>query len=408
MERLGSLGVHTLEELQTFSSRVTSAQRRKRHLAEQLPHAPGVYLFRDDARPGPLRRHVPRPPHAGAHLLHGLRDAFPHGRDGRRSPRRVTGHRVRHAPRGRGPRAPTDRRAQAALQPAVPVPRASALDQAHRRAVAPALAGPAGARRRRRLRRPVRLQTHRRASPRRPARDVPDPSVRRPHARRPSLSACVLAEMGRCLSPCNGACPPMPTPLLSNSLRDVTGRRPDAVVVVGRRRGWRRWRKRERFEDAGSWRDRLAAFLRGAARTQRLQALTRCPESRRCAPRGRRLGRPRRPPRPARGCRRHPSGCPCRATGSRQLRASAETVVPGPGPTPAATAEETEKSCGGSSPTVSGSSASTGSGPARSGAPPSTSACTTRPTSRGTGWCLSRTDAASVRSAPAGPLALRP
>jgi len=48
MERLGSLGVHTLEELQTFSSRVTSAQRRKRHLAEQLPHSPGVYLFRDD------------------------------------------------------------------------------------------------------------------------------------------------------------------------------------------------------------------------------------------------------------------------------------------------------------------------------------------------------------------------
>src|SRR6476660_1145957 len=48
MERLGGLGVHTLEELQTFSSRVTTAQRRKRHLAESLPHAPGVYLFRDE------------------------------------------------------------------------------------------------------------------------------------------------------------------------------------------------------------------------------------------------------------------------------------------------------------------------------------------------------------------------
>ena len=33
---------------QTFSSRVSTAQRRKRHLAEGLPHAPGVYLFRDD------------------------------------------------------------------------------------------------------------------------------------------------------------------------------------------------------------------------------------------------------------------------------------------------------------------------------------------------------------------------
>src|SRR5262245_33155494 len=44
-ERLGPLGVQTLEELHTFSSRVTPAQRKKRHLAEQLPHAPGVYLF---------------------------------------------------------------------------------------------------------------------------------------------------------------------------------------------------------------------------------------------------------------------------------------------------------------------------------------------------------------------------
>ncbi|HSJ19261.1 MAG TPA: DEDD exonuclease domain-containing protein, partial [Nocardioidaceae bacterium] len=47
--RLGGLGVHTLEELQTFSSRVSQAQRKKRHLAETLPHAPGVYLFRDES-----------------------------------------------------------------------------------------------------------------------------------------------------------------------------------------------------------------------------------------------------------------------------------------------------------------------------------------------------------------------
>jgi DNA polymerase-3 subunit epsilon len=47
-ERLGPLGVQTLEELHTFSSRVSPAQRKKRHLAEQLPHAPGVYMFRDD------------------------------------------------------------------------------------------------------------------------------------------------------------------------------------------------------------------------------------------------------------------------------------------------------------------------------------------------------------------------
>ena len=119
MERLGGLGVHTLEELQTFTSRVTTAQRRKRHLAEGLPHAPGVYLFRDDRRPGPLRRHLARPAHPGALLLHRLRDPVADGRDGR--PRRaVDGDRVRDPAGGRGARAAADRRAQAALQPAAP------------------------------------------------------------------------------------------------------------------------------------------------------------------------------------------------------------------------------------------------------------------------------------------------
>ncbi len=47
LERVGSVGVHSLEELCTFSSRVSSAQRRKRHLADGLPHSPGVYVFRD-------------------------------------------------------------------------------------------------------------------------------------------------------------------------------------------------------------------------------------------------------------------------------------------------------------------------------------------------------------------------
>ncbi|HET7397446.1 MAG TPA: DEDD exonuclease domain-containing protein [Intrasporangium sp.] len=47
VERVGSLGVHTLEELASYSSRVTPAQRRKRFLADPLPSAPGVYLFKD-------------------------------------------------------------------------------------------------------------------------------------------------------------------------------------------------------------------------------------------------------------------------------------------------------------------------------------------------------------------------
>jgi DNA polymerase-3 subunit epsilon len=46
--RVGNLGVRSLEELLTYTSRVPAATRRKRHLAEALPHAPGVYVFRDE------------------------------------------------------------------------------------------------------------------------------------------------------------------------------------------------------------------------------------------------------------------------------------------------------------------------------------------------------------------------
>jgi len=49
LERLGGLGVQSLEELRGYSTRVPAAVQRKRHLAEGLPSAPGVYLFRDSS-----------------------------------------------------------------------------------------------------------------------------------------------------------------------------------------------------------------------------------------------------------------------------------------------------------------------------------------------------------------------
>lgn len=45
--RVGNVGVRTLEELSSYTSRVSDAQRRKRSLAHALPSAPGVYLFKD-------------------------------------------------------------------------------------------------------------------------------------------------------------------------------------------------------------------------------------------------------------------------------------------------------------------------------------------------------------------------
>ncbi|MEN9542448.1 MAG: hypothetical protein RJB54_188 [Actinomycetota bacterium] len=47
LDRLGSFGVTTLDDLKSFSNRITEAQRNKRFLAEGLPSTPGVYIFKD-------------------------------------------------------------------------------------------------------------------------------------------------------------------------------------------------------------------------------------------------------------------------------------------------------------------------------------------------------------------------
>src|ERR1700738_2186934 len=44
--RVGTQAVHPYADLRSYLPDVTPAQRRKRVLAEGLPHRPGVYLFR--------------------------------------------------------------------------------------------------------------------------------------------------------------------------------------------------------------------------------------------------------------------------------------------------------------------------------------------------------------------------
>ncbi|EUA23927.1 exonuclease family protein [Mycobacterium xenopi 4042] len=46
LERVGNQGVHTYADLRAYLPGLTPAQRSKRTLAEDLPHRPGVYLFR--------------------------------------------------------------------------------------------------------------------------------------------------------------------------------------------------------------------------------------------------------------------------------------------------------------------------------------------------------------------------
>jgi DNA polymerase-3 subunit epsilon len=155
------------------------------------------------------------------------------------------------------------------------------------------------------------------------------------------MSACALAEMGRCLSPCNGSVSADDYAAVVARLRGALLARPDTVVASVTRR-MELLSAASRFEDAISWRERLSAFLRGAARTQRLRALTRCPEV---------VAARREDDHWAVHVVRHgrlaaagviPPGAHA-GDWVLRLRAGADTVVPGPGPTPATTAEESEK-----------------------------------------------------------------
>ena len=175
-ERLGPLGVTSLEEVSTFTARVTPAQRKKRHLAEHLPQAPGVYLFRD-ARDDVLYVGTSR------NLRARVRTYFTESETRTRMgemvmlAQRVEGIVCASTLEAAGPRAPPHRPAPPAVQPALQVPRPAVLAQAHPRAVAPAVGRQAHPRRRRRLHRPVRQPVVRRRRHGRPARRVPHPPV---------------------------------------------------------------------------------------------------------------------------------------------------------------------------------------------------------------------------------------
>jgi DNA polymerase-3 subunit epsilon len=154
-------------------------------------------------------------------------------------------------------------------------------------------------------------------------------------------SACVLAEMNRCGAPCEVG--PGETvdayQAHTDAFRTLVGADPSAVVEVLQRR-IAALAATERFEDAAFQRDRLAALVRSVANLQRMTTLTSVPELVAARPtpdlgwevsvirRGRLVAAGVVP----RGAQPGPF--------VDALVATAETVVPEPGPLPAATAEE--------------------------------------------------------------------
>lgn len=339
--RVGGLGVHTLEELQTFSTRVSNAQRRKRHLAEHLPHAPGVYLFRDAKErvlyvgtSKDLRTRVRSYFTASetrsrmgrmvklAQRVEGIVCATPLEAEVREL-RLIAAHRPPYNRKSRNPR-----KMHWIKLTREPWPRLSLVKQVlddHADYL-----GPFSSKR--------TAQT---------CLDVLHDSFRIRQCtdrlpRNPSGSACALAEMGRCLAPCTGTTAPADYAAIVDSLRASMLESADPVLAAAADR-MAYLADAERFEEAGHHRDRLGTFLRAATRRQRLGGLSACAE----IIAARREDDQRWSVHVIRYGRLAAAGViPPRASAPDfvdQLRAEAETVVRGFGPTPSASAEESER-----------------------------------------------------------------
>ncbi|WP_344681607.1 DEDD exonuclease domain-containing protein, partial [Saccharopolyspora taberi] len=274
LERVGPLGVRTLEDLLGHLPDVSPLQRQKRGLADQLPNASGVYLFR-----GPndevlyvgtatdLRRRVRQYFTAGEKRsrmkeMVGLADRVDHVVCSHpleaevRELRLLAAHAPRYNRRSKFPQ-----RAWWVALTDEPFPRLSIV-----RTPKPSALGP--------------------FSSRRAATEAVDAlqeatSIRRCTERIPAENQrgrpCALHELGRCAAPCAG-------------LQSVEAYAPEVVsiqdVVTGRgtevlerlRAELDRLSAAERFEDAAVHRDRLAALVRSLDRGQRLSALAGVPE----------------------------------------------------------------------------------------------------------------------------------
>jgi len=341
MERLGNLGVHTLEELQTFSSRVSSAQRKKRHLAEQLPHSPGVYLFRDsrgrvlyvgtskDLRARVRTYFTASETRSRMGEMVGLAEAV----EGIpcstaleaevRELRLIAQHKPRYNRRSKFPERVSWVKLTVEAWPRLSLVRQVLDDDAD-------YLGPFRS----------RQQAEAAMSALHESFPIRQCSDRLP--RQPSRSACALAEMGRCLAPCDGSASERDYLVTVESVRRSLDASPARVTAAIRLR-MERLAAAERFEEATSHRDRMTSFVRAAARTQRLRALTSCAEI--VAARRDDAGRwsvhvIRHGRLAAAGV--IPPGVSARAW-TDALQTGADTVIPGPGPAPAATAEESER-----------------------------------------------------------------
>ncbi|AXT86766.1 DEDD exnuclease domain-containing protein [Aeromicrobium sp. A1-2] len=338
-ERLGPLGVTTLEEVATYTSKVKPEQRKKRHLAEHLPQAPGVYLFRDRADE---ILYVGTSRNLRARTRSYFTKAETRTRMGEMVmlAQRIEGivcataleaqvRELRLIGRHRPPynrRSPFPERLSWLKLTREPWPRLSIV-----RTILDDDADYIGPFRGRAAAEGALTALH-------DAFRIRQCTTKM--GKKPRQTTCALAEMGHCLSPCDGSTNPETYAVEVSRVRSAMTGDPEELVTAVRTRMLDLART-ERFEDAAIWRDRLTGFLRAVVRTQRLRELTGSGELVAAAPHPEgweihviRFGRLAAAGVMPRGT--HPIGW------VDALLATAETVEPGFGPIPAATAEETE------------------------------------------------------------------
>ncbi|TDC64805.1 DEDD exonuclease domain-containing protein [Micromonospora sp. KC207] len=340
--RLGGHRVDTVGEAIEFARAVTPTQRRKRHLADGLPKVPGVYIFRaaDD-----------RPLYVGTSgdIATRVRSYFTAAEKRARmsemlaAAERVEAIECAHSLEAEvrelrliGAHAPPYNRRSKFPERMVwlkltdgPYPRLSVV-----RSLADGdevYLGPFGSQRAAELAAagfhdalPLRQCTHRLSL-------------------RTVTPACALAELGRCPAPCEHRITPGEyADRAVAPFRAATATDPGAVVdALLARIG--ALAADQRYEEAAVVRSRLAAVLRATVRMQRLTALAGIAELAAARPAARggwelalvRHGR-------LAGAGVSPPGMHPRST-IELIRATAETVPPGRGPVPRASAEESER-----------------------------------------------------------------
>lgn len=272
LARMAPLGVTHLEDLATATDPVPAARRRKSALADGLPNDPGVYQFiGPDGRvlyigtAANLRRRVrsyftaaEKRSRIGemvdlATAVHPIICATTLEAQVREL-RLIAEHRPAYNRRSRFPERAAWLRLTEETYPRLSIVRSVPLTAADR-AIGPFPSRRAAQEAQELLQSVIGLRTC---------------TARLPREPRPGASACVLAELGRCSAPCVQADSGY-AQVVATAARVLAGAA-DAVVVPAHRTIARLSRD-QRYEEAAVHRDRLAGFLRGAARSERLAPL---------------------------------------------------------------------------------------------------------------------------------------